>query len=142
MSDFLSFYDTYRNITDDEIASKIRLLRQRLGFVKRMGTNAQVMMQMEGMLNAMNMELKERSMRAYIEEMNKLKPIETGWQDEFPADSAPKDCTYCSRAKSMHRFDNETMKGKNMIFENMSGYQCAVCDKVEFDQESGKRYAK
>ena len=54
-------------------------------------------------------------------------------------------CTGCDSKEGLVRFDNETFTvehaGMAVTVEGLSGWRCAACGEVEFDNESARRYA-
>jgi HTH-type transcriptional regulator/antitoxin MqsA len=54
-------------------------------------------------------------------------------------------CIACDSANGMISFSNETMtiryENRSMAVSALSGWRCADCGEVEFDDESARRYA-
>lgn len=57
----------------------------------------------------------------------------------------PRRCPNCDSRKAMKRFENGTFTiehaGLETTVDGLSGWRCAVCNEVEFDARSAKRYA-
>jgi HTH-type transcriptional regulator/antitoxin MqsA len=56
-----------------------------------------------------------------------------------------RECTNCDSRKGMTRFENKaltvTHAGMRTKVERLSGWCCATCGEVEFDDASAHRYA-
>jgi HTH-type transcriptional regulator / antitoxin MqsA len=54
-------------------------------------------------------------------------------------------CTGCGSKEGLLRFENEAFTiehaGTAAAIEGLSGWRCATCGEVEFDNESARRYA-
>ena len=54
-------------------------------------------------------------------------------------------CTGCDSKEGLVRFENEAFTiehaGITVAIERLSGWRCAACGEVEFDNESAQRYA-
>ena len=57
----------------------------------------------------------------------------------------PRKCVNCDSKKGLARFENEAFTiehaGMTITVDGLSGWQCAACGEVEFDNESAQRYA-
>lgn len=57
----------------------------------------------------------------------------------------PRKCVNCNSQKGLVRFENEAFTiehaGMTITVDGLSGWRCAACGEVEFDNESSQRYA-
>jgi HTH-type transcriptional regulator/antitoxin MqsA len=57
----------------------------------------------------------------------------------------PRKCVNCDSRKGLARFENEVFTiehaGITVTVDELSGWRCAACGEVEFDNESARRYA-
>jgi len=57
----------------------------------------------------------------------------------------PRKCVNCDSRKGLARFENEAFTiehdGMTITVDGLSGWRCAACGEVEFDNDSAQRYA-